>query len=140
MNENFKELKTEEEFDVFVKMQHNDDDKLREIFANQSHRAFQYSLINVGIMLDIVRGYFHFERQKLEDNIIQLEKDKVKNRRVNSMLKELNQKINLRFELDEDTNVISSLVIYEKEGYLMINKSLFVELLIKKAEEADIYL
>lgn len=140
MNENFKELKAEEEFNVFVEMQHDDDDKLREIFANQSHRAFQYSLINVGIMLDIVRGYFHFERQKLEDNIIQLEKDKVKNRRVNSMLKELNQKINLRFELDEDTNVISSLVIYEEEGYLMINKSLFVELLIKKAEEADIYL
>ncbi len=137
---NFQEIETEEEFDVFVQQQHNDDDKLRKIFADQSHRAFQYSLINVGIMLDIVRGYFYFERQKLEDNIIKLDKDKVKNRRVNSMLKELNQKINLRFDLDEDTVVIPSLIVYQDEGYLMIDKSLFVELLIKKAEEADISL
>ena len=137
---NFQEIKTEEEFDAFVQQQHDDDDKLRKIFADQSHRSFQYSLINVGIMLDIVRGYFYFERQKLEDNIIKLDKDKVKNRRVNSMLKELNQKINLRFELDEDTVIIPSLVIYQNEGYLMIDKSLFVELLIKKAEEADISL
>lgn len=140
MSKNFKHIKTEEEFDEFVKMQHDDDDKLKEIFANQSHRAFQYSLINIGVMLDIVRGYFYFEKQKLEESIIQLEKEKVKNRRVNSMLKELNQKINLRFELDEDTVIIPSLVIYEDEGYLFINKSLFVELIVQRAEDADISL
>lgn len=140
MSENFRELKTEEEFDAFVKQQHDDDDKLREMFNNQGHRAFQYSLINIGVMLDIVRGYFYFEKQKLEENIIKLEKDKVKNRRVNSMLKELNQKINLRFELDEDTVIIPSLVIYEDEGYLMINKTLFAQLLIEKAKDADIFL
>lgn len=140
MSENFRELKTEEEFDAFVKQQHDDDDKLREMFNKQGHRAFQYSLINIGVMLDIVRGYFYFERKKLEENIIKLEKDKVKNRRVNSMLKELNQKINLRFELDEDTIIIPSLVIYEDEGYLMINKTLFAQLLIEKAKDADIFL
>lgn len=140
MSENFQTFETEEEFDAFMKMQHDDDVKLKEMFANQSHRAFQYSLINVGIMLDIIRGYFYFERQKLEENIIQLEKEKVKNRRVNSMLKELNQKINLRFELDENTIIIPTLAIYKDEGYLMIDKSLFVELLIEKAEEADIRL
>lgn len=56
------------------------------------------------------------------------------------MLKELNQKINLRFELDEDTIIIPSLVIYEDEGYLMINKTLFAQLLIEKAKDADIFL
>lgn len=138
MSENFQEFETEEEFAAFLEQQKNDDEKLKAIFEKQSHKAFQFSLINVGIMLDIVRGYFHFERQKLEDNIINLEKDKIKHRRVNSMLKELNQKINLRFQLSEDTVIIPSLCIYKDEGYLMINKSLFVELLIKEAEKADI--
>lgn len=130
---NFLEIETEDDFNIFMAKQHADDQALKDRFASYSHREFQYCLINMGIMLDIVRGYFYFERQKIDENIVKLEKDKVKNRRVNKMLRELNQKINLRFELDEDTVIIPALAIYEEEGYLCINKSLFADCLMEKA-------
>jgi GTP-binding protein EngB required for normal cell division len=130
----FQELETEEEFNTFMQMQHQDDANLKKRFEEYTHRQFQYCLINMGIMLDIVRGYFYFERQKLNETIVKLDKDKVKKRRVNKMLKELNQKINLRYDFDDDVEIIPSLAIYQEEGYLMIDKSLFADLLMEKAD------
>jgi len=133
-NNSYIKCENEEEFNAFMKMQHDDDAKLKAKFQEYTHRQFQYCLINMGIMLDIVRGYFYFEREKITETIVKLEKDKIKNRRVNRMMKELNQKINLRYGFDDETEIIPSLAIYEEEGYLMIDKSLFADLLMENAD------
>ena len=130
----FYNIEDEEEFENFMAKQHDDDQLLKEKFENYSHREFNFCLINMGIMLDIIRGYFHFERDRITDDIMSLEKDKIKNRRINKIVRDLNEKINLRYEFDEDTMIVSSLAVYNDEAYLLINKSLFADLIIDKAE------
>ena len=63
-----------------------------------------------------------------------LEKDKAKNRRVNTILSELNTKINLRYQFDEDTVIIPCLATYNNELYLSIDKAKFVTLLIANTD------
>ena len=130
----FYNIEDEEEFENFMAKQHDDDQLLKEKFENYSHREFNFCLINMGIMLDIIRGYFHFERDRITDDIMSLETDKIKNRRINKIVRDLNEKINLRYEFDEDTMIVSSLAVYNNEAYLLINKSLFADLIIDKAE------
>ena len=63
-----------------------------------------------------------------------LEKDKIRNRRINKIVRDLNEKINLRYEFDEDTMIVPSLAVYNNEAYLLIDKCLFVDLILEKAE------
>jgi len=128
------ELQTEDEFEDFKLMQYEDDKKLKELFDKQTHREFQFSLINIGVMLDIVRTYFVFEQQKNKNILLNLEKDKVKNRRVNTILSELNTKINLRYGFDDDTVIIPCLAIYKEELYITIQKTKFITLLIENTD------
>lgn len=130
----FYNIDSEEDFENFVARQHDDDALLKEKFAEYSHRQFNFCLINIGIMLDIVRGYFHFERDRITDDIMNLEKDKIRNRRINKIVRDLNEKINLRYEFDEDTMIVPSLAVYNNEAYLLIDKCLFVDLILEKAE------
>ena len=130
----FYNIDSEEDFENFIARQHDDDALLKEKFAEYSHRQFNFCLINIGIMLDIVRGYFHFERDRITNDIMSLEKDKIKNRRINKIVRDLNEKINLRYEFDEDTMIVPSLAVYNNEAYLLIDKCLFVDLILEKAE------
>lgn len=130
----FYNIDNEEDFENFMARQHDDDALLKEKFAEYSHRQFNFCLINIGIMLDIVRGYFHFERDRITDDIMNLEKDKIRNRRINKIVRDLNEKINLRYEFDEDTMIVPSLAVYNNEAYLLIDKCLFVDLILEKAE------
>ncbi|WP_296848118.1 hypothetical protein [uncultured Methanobrevibacter sp.] len=130
----FYNIDSEEDFENFMARQHDDDVLLKEKFAEYSHRQFNFCLINIGIMLDIVRGYFHFERDRITDDIMNLEKDKIRNRRINKIVRDLNEKINLRYEFDEDTMIVPSLAVYNNEAYLLIDKCLFVDLILEKAE------
>ena len=130
----FYNIDSEEDFENFMARQHDDDALLKEKFAEYSHRQFNFCLINIGIMLDIVRGYFHFERDRITDDIMNLEKDKIRNRRINKIVRDLNEKINLRYEFDEDTMIDPSLAVYNNEAYLLIDKCLFVDLILEKAE------
>lgn len=130
----FYNIDSEEDFENFMARQHDDDVLLKEKFAEYSHRQFNFCLINIGIMLDIVRGYFHFERDRITDDIMSLEKDKIRNRRINKIVRDLNEKINLRYEFDEDTMIVPSLAVYNNEAYLLIDKCLFVDLILEKAE------
>ena len=130
----FYNIDSEEDFENFIARQHDDDVLLKEKFAEYSHRQFNFCLINIGIMLDIVRGYFHFERDRITNDIMSLEKDKIKNRRINKIVRDLNEKINLRYEFDEDTMIVPSLAVYNNEAYLLIDKCLFVDLILEKAE------
>ena len=130
----FYNIDSEEDFENFMARQHDDDALLKEKFAEYSHRQFNFCLINIGIMLDIVRGYFHFERNRITDDIMNLEKDKIRNRRINKIVRDLNEKINLRYEFDEDTMIVPSLAVYNNEAYLLIDKCLFVDLILEKAE------
>lgn len=130
----FYNIDSEEDFENFMARQHDDDALLKEKFAEYSHRQFNFCLINIGIMLDIVRGYFHFERDRITDDIMNLEKDKIRNRRINKIVRDLNEKINLRYEFDEDTMIVPSLAVYNNEAYLLIDKCLFVDLILEKAE------
>lgn len=121
----------EEDFDNFVQAQHEDDNKLKEMFLKMSHREFQFALTNIGMMLNIVLQYFAFEEQRVKD-VQKLAKEKTRNRKVNKMIKELNEKINLRYDFDEKTAIIPSMCLYNNEAYLIINKSLFAELILDK--------
>ena len=43
-----------------------------------------------------------------------------------TIVKELNQSINLRFEFPEDTEIVEGLFIYEDQSYMSLNKMEFM--------------
>ena len=51
---------------------------------------------------------------------------------MNFILKELNKKINLRYDFDDDIEIVPSLYTYQGRGYIYIDKSTFVKLLYDK--------
>ena len=126
-------MEEEQEFDELMELQHSDDRMLQNKFQTLNHKGFNYLLLNVGQMLNIITTFFSFMSKYLEPKL-NLEKDKVKEREVKKMIKDLNEKINLRFDLDEETRVIPCLIYYNNEPYLLINKCLFADLMLDKVD------
>ena len=133
MMKKFKDLTDDKEaFDAFVEMQHQDDEKLKEYFSQCSHKEFNFALLNIGTLLNTIATYFRFVQNQVDDTL-KLQ-DKVKNRKMNKILKDLNEKINDRYDFDEDTRIIKGIVLYYNELYLYIEKCDFI----KKLQLEDI--
>ena len=56
------------------------------------------------------------------------------------IVKELNTKINLRYEFPDDFEVIEGLYTYKNEGFLLINKTAFLKQILIDKDENDMYL
>ena len=70
--------------------------------------------------------------EKEIESYMNLEKDKTRDRKMAFILKELNKKINLRYDLDEKTEIVTCLYTYEGRGYIYVDKSTFCKLLYEK--------
>lgn len=119
--------KNEEEFNNFVQKQIKDDNNLREYLDNCNHKEFTFTILNLGTLLNTVATYFGFVKKQLDDAIVLNEN--LRNRKISKIVKDLNEKINDRYDFEKDTNVIESVVLYQGELYVYINKSKFIRTL-----------
>ena len=104
---------------------------LQRFIDERDDRRFNFTLLNIGTLMKICAIELEFKEEEIE-NSLKLEKDRVRDRKMNFIIKELNKKINLRYEFDEDTEIVPSLYTYDGKGYIYIDKSTFVKLLYDK--------
>lgn len=123
----------DKDFELFDKKQKRDDEQLKEYIQGLSHKQLNFTILNLGNMLQVCAIYFELKQENIE-SYLKLEKDKLKTSRMETIIKELNQSINLRFEFDEDTEVVEGLFIYDNESYILLNKMEFISNL-KLSEE-----
>lgn len=117
------EAKLEDNKDVMKWLQKFIDDK--------DDRRFNFTLLNIGTLMKICAIELEFKQDEIE-HTLQLEKQRTRDRKMNFVLKELNKKINLRYDFDEEIEIVPSLYTYEGRGYIYIDKSTFVKLLYEK--------
>lgn len=117
----------EEEFQNFIQKQIKDDNNLRKYLDNCNHKEFTFTILSVGTLLNTVATYFGFVKEQLDDAITLNEN--LRSRKISKIIKDLNEKINNRYDFEKDTTVIESVVLYQGELYVYINKSKFVRTL-----------
>lgn len=131
----FQIIESEEEFITRQKEQIEDDrafvNKLQEFLDNGEHRHINFIVLNVGNLLKICSIYLEIKQDNIHD-FLKLEKVSTRNRKMNIIVKELNEKINLRYDFDESEEVIKGLYVYEGRGFIHISKSKFISLLLDK--------
>lgn len=120
----FKEC-NEEDFLLFEKRQKKDDDHLKKHFRVLDHKQLNFTILNVGSLLQVCAIYLELKQENIE-SYLKLEKEKLKKTRIETIIKELNQSINLRFGFDERIEVVEGIFIYEGESYILLNKMRFV--------------
>lgn len=104
---------------------------LQKFIDDEDDRRFNFTLLNLGTVMKICAIELEFKAEEIE-NSLKLEKDKARDRKMAFILKELNKKINLRYDFDEKTEIVPSLYTYEGRGYIYVDKSSFVKLLYEK--------
>lgn len=104
---------------------------LQKFIDEKDDRRFNFTLLNLGTLMKICAIELEFKEEEIE-NSLKLEKSRVRDRKMNFILKELNKKINLRYDFDEETEIVPSLYTYQDRGYIYVDKSTFVKLLYEK--------
>ena len=104
---------------------------LQKFIDDKDDRRFNFTLLNIGTLMKICAIELEFKQDEIE-HTLQLEKQRTRDRKMNFVLKELNKKINLRYDFDEEIEIVPSLYTYEGRGYIYIDKSTFVKLLYEK--------
>lgn len=117
----------EEEFKNFVQKQIKDDNNLRKYLDNCNHKEFTFTILNLGTLLNTVATYFNFVKEQLDEAITLNEN--LRSRKISKIVKDLNEKINDRYDFEKQTNVIESVILYNGELYVYINKSKFIRTL-----------
>ena len=104
---------------------------LQKFIDEKDDRRFNFTLLNLGTVMKICAIELDFKKDEIE-GALDLEKERTRDRKMNFILKELNKKINIRYEFDDDTEIIPSLYTYKGNGYIYVDKSTFVKLLYQK--------
>lgn len=104
---------------------------LQKFIDDKDDRRFNFTLLNIGTLMKICAIELEFKQDEIESTL-QLEKERTRDRKMNFVLKELNKKINLRYDFDEETEIVPSLYTYNGRGYIYIDKTTFVKLLYEK--------
>ena len=128
----FKDLtdKTEDMME-FKKKQDHDDEMLKEYFLDCSHKEFVSAMINIGTLFDIISTYCSF----LDMNSL-VNTTKSRDRKINKALNDLNKRINLEYDFDEEITIVQEGVLYQDEIYLFINKCQFIKIMeVKKLSQ-----
>ena len=114
-----------EEFGALQYRQKKDDDNLKKHIQSLNHKELNFTILNLGNMLQVCAMYFEIKQDNIE-SYLKLEKERLRISRMETIVKELNQSINLRFEFDEDIEIVLGLFIYEGQSYIAIDKMKFV--------------
>ena len=104
---------------------------LQKFIDEKDDRRFNFTLLNLGTVMKICAIELEFKQNEIE-GVLDLKKERTRDRRMNFILKELNKKINLRYDFDEDIEIVPSLYTYKGRGYIYVDKSTFVKLLYEK--------
>lgn len=104
---------------------------LQKFIEAADDRRFNFTLLNLGTLMKICAIELEFKAEEI-DNILKLEKEKTRDRKMTFILKELNKKINLRYDFEEDIEIVPSIYTYKERGYIYVDKSSFVKLLYEK--------
>ena len=115
----------DEEFENLQARQERDDKLLKKYIQSLNHKQLNFAILNLGNVLQICAIYFELKQENIE-SYLKLEKEKLKKTRMETIVKELNQSINLRFEFPEDTEIVEGLFIYEDQSYMSLNKMEFM--------------
>lgn len=95
---------------------------------------YNLSLLHLGMALQILSTALDIKQNEIE-SLFKLKKSDTRDKKMESIIKELNEKINLRYDFDEKTEVIPYLYTYQDKGYFMFDKTQF--LLLLNEEEHD---
>lgn len=132
---NFSIIEDKEEFDANVLEQYADDAKLVEILdklvQDGKHKELNFSLVGMGTMLQTLSIFLKLKTDEIND-ILKLEKDRIRQRRMNIIINEVNEKINLKYDFEEETAIVKKIFIYDNQSYMIIDKVKFIELLFGK--------
>lgn len=115
----------EEEFGALQHRQKQDDEHLKKHIQSLNHKELNFTLLNLGNMLQVCAIYFSVKQANIKE-YAKLEKETLRIGRMEAIVKELNQTINLRFDFDEDTEIILGLFVFDGESYIAIDKMRFV--------------
>jgi len=115
----------EEEFGALQHRQKKDDEYLKKHIQSLNHKELNFTLLNLGNMLQVCAIYFSVKQANVEE-YAKLEKETLRISRMETIVKELNQTINLRFDFDEDTEVVLGLFIFDGDAYIALDKMKFV--------------
>lgn len=101
---------------------------LQKLVDNDDDRRFNFTMLNLGTLMQICSIELEFKQEEIE-KYLKLKKEQIRDRRMNNIIKELNHKINLRYEFDEKTEIIPCLYTYKGVGHIYIDKIGFCKLL-----------
>ena len=101
---------------------------LDSLIEKQDDRRFNFTILNLGTLMQICAIELNFKQEEIE-KYLKLEKEQIRDRRMNNIIKELNHKINMRYDFDEKTEVVTCLYTYNGIGYIYIDKIGFCNLL-----------
>ena len=101
---------------------------LKDLAINKQDRKFNFSLLHLGILMQIASISLEIKQDEIE-GYLKLEKEETRTRKMEMIIKEINNKINTRYEFDKGTEIISCLYTYEGLGYICIEKTQFLILL-----------
>lgn len=122
-------------FDDLAQKKIDDDKKvldfLTKCYENKDDRRFNFTLLNLGTVMKICAIELELKQDEIE-NYLRLDKQRTRDKKMTFILKELNKKINLRYDFEDSTEIIPCLYTYEKNGYIYVDKELFCNLLYQK--------
>lgn len=128
---NIEEEKFNELFDDKIADDKEVLDFLTECYQNKDDRRFNFTLLNLGTVMKICAIELELKQHEIE-SYLKLEKDRTRDRKMAFILKELNKKINLRYDFDEEIEIVTCLYTYQGNGYIYVDKSTFCKLLYEK--------
>lgn len=122
-------------FEQIAHIRHEDNEEstnaLHNFAVNKLDKQLNFILLNLGQVLQIVAISLSLKENEIE-SAMKLQKDKTRDKKMQIILKELNERINTRYGFDDSIVIVPLLYTYNDLGYILINKSLFVSLLIAK--------
>ena len=101
---------------------------LHSLIKKNDDRRFNFTILNLGEVMKIAAIEINLKQEEIKKNL-KLEKEQIRDRRMNTIVKELNQKLNMRFDFSDDVNIVKYLYTYKGIGHIFIDKMGFCELL-----------
>lgn len=101
---------------------------LGQLAANKEDRRFNFGLLHLGMLMQIASISLEIKQDEIE-GYLKLEKEDTRTRKMEMIIKEINNQINTRYEFDKKTEIISCLYTHKGLGYICIEKLKFLKLL-----------
>lgn len=101
---------------------------LESCLQENDDRKFNFLLLNLGTIMKICAIELEVKQDEIE-KYLKLEKERTRDKKMDFILKELNKKINLRYDFNEKTEIVPYLYTYQGRGYIYVDKYAFCSLL-----------